>query len=109
MTHDPRKDRPTPGDKPFPWRCVKCLKRDVRPATIPYSAEVNHDGRLYEIEIPALEIPRCGSCGELVFTNRADEQICDALRARLTLLTSAQKSAGPAPDLVAAIPPAHGR
>jgi putative zinc finger/helix-turn-helix YgiT family protein len=69
---------------------VKCRQRDVYPATIPYTAEVNHDGRLYEVQVPALEIPRCRSCGELVFTNRVDEQITAALRAQLRLLTPEQ-------------------
>jgi putative zinc finger/helix-turn-helix YgiT family protein len=90
MTRDARKERSGPGDKPFPWRCLKCRKRDVFPTIIPYTAEVTHDGRLYEVALPALEVPRCRSCGELVFTNRVDEQITDALRARLRLLTPAQ-------------------
>jgi len=90
MTHDPRNERAIGRDKPFPWRCLKCLKRDVFPATVPYTAEVSHDGRLYKVQVPALEIPRCRSCGELVFTNRVDEQITAALRAQLRLLTPAQ-------------------
>jgi putative zinc finger/helix-turn-helix YgiT family protein len=55
-----------------------------------YTAEVNHDGRLYQVQVPALEIPRCRACGELVFTHRVDEQITDALRAHLRILTPAQ-------------------
>jgi putative zinc finger/helix-turn-helix YgiT family protein len=90
MTHDQRNERPAGGDKPFPWRCLKCRRREVYPATIPYTAEVNHDGRLYEIPVPALAIPKCRSCGELVFTNRVDEQITDALRAHRRLLTPVQ-------------------
>src|SRR6266542_1728982 len=90
MMHDSRNEHPVGRDKPFPWRCLKCLKRDVYPATVPYTAEVNHDGRLYEVQVPALEIPRCRACGELVFTNRVDEQITDALRAQLRLLTPVQ-------------------
>jgi putative zinc finger/helix-turn-helix YgiT family protein len=94
MTHDSRKQRSEADAKPFPWRCLKCRKRDVYPATISYTAEVSHDGRLYEVPVPALEVPRCRSCGELVFTNRVDEQITDALRARLRLLTPAQVREG---------------
>jgi putative zinc finger/helix-turn-helix YgiT family protein len=90
MTHDVRNERPGGRDKPFPWRCVKCLKRDVYPATVSYTAEVNHDGRLYEVPVPVLEVPRCQSCGELVFTNHVDEQITDALRTQLRLLAPAQ-------------------
>ncbi len=90
MTPDVRKDRPAAGDKPFPWRCRKCLKREVYPATIAYTAEVSHDGRLYQVPVPALEIPKCRSCGELVFTTRVDEQITAALRGQLRLLTPIQ-------------------
>jgi putative zinc finger/helix-turn-helix YgiT family protein len=90
MTPDARNQRTVGRDKPFPWRCLKCLKREVYPETVPYTAEVNHDGRLYQVQVPALAIPRCRSCGELVFTNRVDEQITAALRAQLRLLTPAQ-------------------
>jgi putative zinc finger/helix-turn-helix YgiT family protein len=90
MTRDSQKGRAADRDKPFPWRCLQCLKRDVFPATIPYTAEVNHDGRLYQVELAALVIPRCRACGELVFSGQVDEQITAALRAQLRLLTPAQ-------------------
>lgn len=60
------------------------------PTKIPYSVEVKHDGTLYTIEIPQLEIPICAACGEKVFTNEVDEQITEALRAHLRLLAPAQ-------------------
>jgi putative zinc finger/helix-turn-helix YgiT family protein len=95
MTHDstansPRKRR----DRPFPWRCFHCLKDEVYPATIPYAAEVKHDGRLHHIEVPKLTTPKCRACGELVFTNDADDQILHALRLHLRLLTPEQIKAG---------------
>lgn len=89
-----RNGQSKPGDKPFPWRCFKCLKREVNPVKIPYTARVNHDGRLYEIPIPELEIPRCQACGELTFSNGVDEQITQALRAQLHLLTPEQIRSG---------------
>ena len=61
---------------------------------MPYTAKTKHDGIEYTIDISALEFPRCPSCGELVFSNRVDEQIRDALRDRLRLLTPAQIRAG---------------
>ena len=67
---------------------------DVRPVVMPYPAKVKHDGIEYTIDIPALEIPRCQNCGELLFSNHVDEQIRDALRDRLRLLTPAQIRAG---------------
>jgi putative zinc finger/helix-turn-helix YgiT family protein len=55
-----------------------------------YDAEVKHDGAVHRLHLPALEVPRCQTCGELVFTSAADEQINGALRAHLHLLTPAQ-------------------
>src|SRR6516225_3764369 len=52
-----------PGDRPFPWRCPRCLAVDVHPVVIRYTARVKHDGTEYTIEIPALEVPKCQSCG----------------------------------------------
>ena len=75
-------------DKPFPWRCPECGKKEVRPAHVAYTTEIKHDGRLYTVEIPELSVPRCDACGELVFDIRADEQIARALRNQLGLLSA---------------------
>ncbi len=82
----------TGKDVPFPRQCPKCLKRKVLPQIAPYTAEVNHDGRLHAVEIPELDIPTCRACGEKVFTIGVDDQISDALRRQLQLLTPAQIS-----------------
>ena len=72
--------------KPFPWTCPRCLKDEVRPSTIEYSTQANHDGRLYDVAIPEFVVPTCPACGELVFCNDTDEQITRALRDKLGLL-----------------------
>jgi putative zinc finger/helix-turn-helix YgiT family protein len=91
MTHDPApKAQRAAGERPFPWRCPKCLKKEVYLAHIPYTAEVAHDGRSYTIAIPELHVPRCRACGELVFGSSADDQIMDALRAHVRLLKPQQ-------------------
>lgn len=72
--------------KPFPWRCPACAKKAVQPAEVAYTARVKHDGRLYEVEVPALHCARCESCGELVLGADSDEQIVRALREELRLL-----------------------
>lgn len=77
-------------DRPFPWRCPKCLEKTVHPVVMPYRAKAAHDGRLYELDIPDLPIPKCCHCGELVFSNRVDEQISRALRSHLRLLAPEQ-------------------
>jgi putative zinc finger/helix-turn-helix YgiT family protein len=59
-----------------------------------YTARVKHDGVVHELHLPALEVPRCQTCGETVITSAADERINNALRSRLRLLTPAQMRKG---------------
>jgi putative zinc finger/helix-turn-helix YgiT family protein len=92
----PREDhlRPTkPADlpkKPFPRRCPECGKAAIRAATIPYDVEVKHDGRLHRLHIAQLQVNQCGSCGEVLFSNATDDQVTQALREHLVLLTPEQ-------------------
>jgi putative zinc finger/helix-turn-helix YgiT family protein len=80
--------------RPFPWICPECLKREVYPAQIDYTAEIKHDGVLHHVPIPHLTIPKCQACGELIFSGDVDEQLNEALRAHRHLLTPAQIKAG---------------
>ena len=77
-------------DKPFPWRCPECGKKEVQRATVRHCSQIKHDGRLYTVEVSKLRVPRCKSCSELVFDNVADEQIAAALREQLGLLSTEQ-------------------
>ena len=45
------------------------------------------------MDIPQLEIPQCGKCGELVFNYTADEQILAAVKAKAANFRSALVSA----------------
>jgi len=76
--------------KPFPRVCARCRTKTVWPVTIPYRASVRYEGQLHDVEVPQLVVPRCETCGELQFDNYADEQITQALRAQLHLLTPEQ-------------------
>jgi putative zinc finger/helix-turn-helix YgiT family protein len=88
---DVKKPKPPPrADRPFPWRCRHCGKDEVVMATVSYDAEVRHDGRVYAFTVPQLNLPVCKACGEKVFTEKVDDQIGDALRAHLHLLTPAE-------------------
>jgi len=73
--------------RPFPWDCPDCGKRTVVPAEISYTAESKYDGTVHSVHLPALKVPQCESCGALVFTDSADEQINAALRKELALLS----------------------
>ena len=77
-------------DKPFPRHCPECGKLKVQPATIAYDAEVKHDGRVYAFPIPALRANKCAACGEVLFSNVTDDQISQALREHLVLLSPRQ-------------------
>ena len=74
------------GMKPFPWRCPECSAREVRPVAVHYTAQVKHDGRLHEVEVPELIVPTCSKCGEQVFCSDTDAQISSALRGHLGLM-----------------------
>ncbi len=76
--------------RPFPWRCAKCRQKEVYPTVIAYRGEVPYEGRLHTVLVPQLRVPRCANCGELAFGNEASDQISDALRRQLGLLTAEQ-------------------
>jgi putative zinc finger/helix-turn-helix YgiT family protein len=78
-------DCPDSESRPFPWRCPECGKEEVLPASLPHTSQIKHDGRLYDVEMPKLRVPRCEACGELMFDNDADGQIAQALRKQLRL------------------------
>ena len=46
--------RPRGAERPYPWQCHHCGKREVRLAKTNYAAEVRHDGRLHAFTIADL-------------------------------------------------------
>jgi len=80
--------------RPFPWRCPACMMDEVVPSCVPYQIDIKHDGVLHAVSLPNLKVPRCRSCGELLFDDAADEQINVALRELLQLLSPEQIRAG---------------
>ena len=89
-SRNPKESKP----RPFPWLCSDCYTLTVVPTVMDYTAKVKHDGVVYELPLPSLEIPCCQTCGETIATAAVDEQVSDALRARLHLLTPAQIQRG---------------
>jgi putative zinc finger/helix-turn-helix YgiT family protein len=85
-----QRDDANPKSRPFPWRCPECGKKEVRLAVVAHTSQIKHDGRLYAVEVPKLRAPRCEACGELMFDNAADEQIAQALRKHLGLLSCSE-------------------
>lgn len=76
--------------KPFPWKCSRCKERTVRPAVVPYSVDVGHDGRSYQVVVPDLEVPKCMRCGKLVFDDAANLRVTREFRVQLGLLEPAE-------------------
>lgn len=78
--------------RPFPWFCPNCRRHEVRCVTIPYQCERLHNGQPITVVLPALSVPKCGNCGELVFTYDTEEQINRAYRAQTDALRNGPSS-----------------
>jgi hypothetical protein len=72
--------------RPFPWFCPNCRRQEVRCATIPYECQRLFSGQPITVVLPALNVPQCANCGELVFTYHTEEQINLAFRAQTDAL-----------------------
>lgn len=73
--------------RPFPWKCGRCRQREIYPSEGEYTTEIVHDGRSYTVTVPSLRTYRCRNCGEVVLDTEADEQITQAFRRQVGLLT----------------------
>src|SRR5438128_1516500 len=87
--------------RPFPWFCPNCRCQEVRRVTIPYQCQRRYNGQPITVVLSALDVPRCGNCGELVFTYDTEEQInlafraqTDALRNGARLTNGGEETAG---------------
>ena len=74
----------------YPKRCGKCGQKAMQLATVLYATTIEHDGRAYRVEIPALTVPRCGNCQALSIDDEADQQISAAFRHAARLLAPAE-------------------
>src|SRR5579872_333041 len=96
-------------ERPFPWHCPHCRRKEVTRMTIPYQCQRLHNGRTVTVSIPQLAVPRCANCGQLVFDYVAEEQINQAVRAFLSAsaepLNGADKNNSIAPVETSATPP----
>jgi putative zinc finger/helix-turn-helix YgiT family protein len=71
----------------YPKRCGKCGRKAMDVATIPYVTTIEHDGRAYRVEIPALTVPRCTNCQAISLDDEADRQISATFRREARLLS----------------------
>ncbi len=75
------------GTRPFPRPCPECGQIEVWPATIAHETDVKHDGSLYHLQIPCLGVTKCKKCDEVYFVTETHDQISQALRDELGLLS----------------------
>jgi putative zinc finger/helix-turn-helix YgiT family protein len=71
----------------YPKRCGKCGQRAMQLATLPYATTIEHDGRPYRVEVPALTVPQCASCQAISIDDEADRRISAAFRQAAGLLS----------------------
>jgi DNA-binding transcriptional regulator YiaG len=76
-------------ERRFAPRCGKCHQKSKAIVAIDYRIQRDHDGKKYQVHIPALTVPKCMNpeCGEISFDDVACEQIDRAFRATAGLLT----------------------
>ena len=70
----------------YPKRCGKCGQKEMHLATVSYATTIEHDGRAYRVEIPALTVPQCSNCQAISIDDEADQQISNAFRREARLL-----------------------
>jgi putative zinc finger/helix-turn-helix YgiT family protein len=71
----------------FSKKCAECRQKTMALATIPYTIRIDHDGRKYDVSLPAMIIPRCSNCGAISIDAEAEKQISDAFHKQAGLLT----------------------
>jgi hypothetical protein len=75
------------NERPFPWYCPKCRRKEVRRESVNYQCQRMHEGQPVTVVIADLKVPRCSACGELVFDYFAEEQINAAKRRQFSSTT----------------------
>jgi putative zinc finger/helix-turn-helix YgiT family protein len=74
------------ADRAFAKKCGKCREPAVALTPVPYTVQIDHDGRKYTVTILDLVVPRCGKCGTIVLDEDANRRISAAFRKEAGLL-----------------------
>src|ERR1700737_3268808 len=70
----------------YPKRCGKCGHKAMQLTTVAYATTIQHDGRAYRVQVPALTVPQCGNCQAISIDDEADHQISAAFRREARLV-----------------------
>ncbi len=77
-------------DRPPPWKCRTCRERKVVPIETDYTAEMEHDGRAYQVTVKNLRILECENCHARTLPDEAEAKLAEALRYQAGLLMPSQ-------------------
>src|SRR6266498_4115596 len=89
-------------DRPFPWHCPKCRRKEVWRVSMPYEFQCRRLGEEMTVRIDALAVPCCKHCGELVFDYAAHDQLrlaADRVQASVNATGQPIKKQSPAPTV----------
>lgn len=79
--------------RPFPWKCRTCGERSVVPKVVAYVADMEHDGRIYPVSVPNLDVLECDKCRAQELPSESHDRLLEALRYAADLLTPSQITA----------------
>ena len=72
-------------------KCLHCREHAVSPETLKtYTADLEHDGRSYHVELNDFDVLKCSNCGAMLLDDDANDRLFDALRAAAQLLTPSE-------------------
>src|SRR5688500_12031064 len=78
------------SERVFSKKCAKCRQRTVALAAVPYTIQIDHDGRKHTVSFDAISLPKCGNCGEIAIDAYAEQLIYEEFRREAHLLTPEQ-------------------
>jgi putative zinc finger/helix-turn-helix YgiT family protein len=81
-------------NRPYPWKCRTCREKAVKPVTVDYATEMEHDGRLYNVAVKDLAVLRCEACGAQTLPDESYEKLLDELRRQAELLMPSEITKG---------------
>ena len=76
-------------DKPYPRKCPNCREQTLFAAVEDTTAELQHDGWPYTVNVPQLDVQVCTSCHVRNWPYEASERMTNALRVAAGLLMPA--------------------
>ena len=84
----PEKERQSIVSPLPPRRCPECGAMAVYRETIDYRTGFKYEGHLHEFEVHGISVNKCRDCGHIGLPNTALDEITEAFRSHVNLLTA---------------------